>query len=174
MGKLLARYPAKKDVPAPAASPGARALLDSLGYLSAGPKAAGRGSGSGAGIDPKDGLPEFRMYEDAQLQLYHRKMPEAIATLRQLLVRDPRNLMARRDLASAYVETGAYAKARTAFQQVLAAAPDDYMANYEIGLAEDRLRLLKEAKAHLETACRVAPESTQSRKELDMVIGKMK
>jgi tetratricopeptide (TPR) repeat protein len=81
--------------------------------------------------------------------------------------------MARRDLASAYVDTGEYAKARTAFQQVLAVAPDDYMTNYEIGYAEDKLGLLKEAKEHLETACRIAPESQQSRKELEVVQGKM-
>jgi arylsulfatase A-like enzyme len=170
LAKLLARYAPKKPEAAKNTSPGARALLDSLGYLSAGPRAASQG---GSAPDPKDRLPEFRMYEDAQLQLYHRKMTEAIATLRQLLVRDPHNLMARRDLASAYVDTGEYAKARTAFQQVLAVAPDDYMTNYEIGYAEDKLGLLKEAKEHLETACRIAPESQQSRKELEVVQGKM-
>jgi arylsulfatase A-like enzyme len=173
LGKLLARYPPsspKKNASAPEASPGAKALLDSLGYLSSGPKTAG----SGPGADPKDMVPEFRMYEDAQLQLYHRQTTQAIGTLRALLLKDPKNTLARRDLASAYVETGDYAKARTEFQQVLAAAPDDYMTNYEIGFAEDRLGLLKEARAHLETACRVAPESKQARKELDVVLGKMK
>ena len=168
LGKLLARYAPKKNAPAPEASPGARALLDSLGYLSSGPKAPG------SGIDPKVGLPEFRMYEDAQLQLYHRQVPQAIATLRAVLLRDPRNTLARRDLASSYVDTGQYAKARDAFAQVLAVAPDDYMTNYEMGFAEERLGLLKEAKGHLETACRVAPESKQARKELDVVLGKMK
>ena len=100
-------------------------------------------------------------------------MTEAIATLRQLLIRDPHNMLARRDLGSAYVETGSYARARIAFQQVLAVAPDDYMTNYEIGFAEAGLGLLKEAKEHLETACRIAPESRQSRKELDIVLKKM-
>jgi arylsulfatase A-like enzyme len=168
LAKLLARYAPKKPLSA-AAAPGARALLDSLGYLSAGPRTA---SGASA-ADPKDRLPEFRMYEDAQLQLYHRKITDAIATLRQLLLRDPHNLLARRDLGSAYVDTGDYAKARTAFQQVLAVAPDDYMANYEIGYAEDQLGLLKEAKEHEEAACRIAPESQQSRKELEAVQAKM-
>lgn len=167
--QLLARYAPKTPVSAHDTSPAARALLDSLGYLSSGPRGAG-----GSGADPKDRLPEFRMYEDAQLQLYYRKMTEAIATLRQLLVRDPHNILARRDLASAYVETGDYTKSRTAFQQVLAVAPDDYMANYEIGFAEDRLGLLKEAKSHLETACRIAPESQQSRRELESVQSRMK
>jgi arylsulfatase A-like enzyme len=169
LAKLLARYAPAKPASARSASPGARALLDSLGYLSAGPRAALGGSGP----DPKDRLPEFRQYEDAQLLLYHRKMTQAIATLRQLLASDPRNMLARRDLGSAYVETGQFAPARAAFLQVLAVAPDDYMANYEIGLAEHRLGLLKEAKDHLEAACRIAPESQQSRRELEIVQGKM-
>jgi arylsulfatase A-like enzyme len=166
--KLLARYAPKKPENRES-SPGARALLTSLGYLAPGPRTAL----SGSGPDPKDRLPEFRMYEDAQLMLYHRKMTEAIATLRQLLAGDPKNTLARRDLASAYLETGQYAKARTAFEQVLSAAPDDYMANYEIGFAEDRLGLLKEAREHLETACRIAPESKQSRRELDSILARM-
>ena len=169
--KLLTRYAPKRPASPRDTSPGTRALLDSLGYLSAGPRAP---LGSRSGPDPKDRLPEFRMYEDAQLQLYHRKMTEAVATLRQLLVRDPHNMLARRDLGSAYLETGQYARARTAFQQVLASAPDDYMANYEVGFAEDKLGLLKEAKEHLEAACRIAPESQQSRKELEVVAAKMK
>ena len=95
-------------------------------------------------------------------------------TFLQLLARDPKNLLARRDLGSAYVETGEYAKARAAFQQVLTMAPDDYVSNYEIGFVEDRLGLLKEAKEHLETACRASPESQQARKELEAVEAKLK
>ena len=172
LSKLLARYPPKKPTTAHDTSPGARALLDSLGYLSSGPR-TGSGTASGSSADPKDRMPEFRQYETAQLQLYHRQMAAAIATLRQLLEQDPHNVLARRDLASAYVETGQFAKARPEFQKVLAAAPEDYMANYEIGLAEDRLGLLKEAKEHLETACRIAPESQQSRRELDAVVKRL-
>jgi hypothetical protein len=47
------------------------------------------------------------------------------------------------------------------------------MANYEIGFAEDKLGLLKEAKEHEEAACRIAPESQQSRKELEAVQARM-
>jgi arylsulfatase A-like enzyme len=167
--KLLVLYAPRKSAPANASTPAAKALLNSLGYLAPGPRTATEGSGA----DPKDRLPEFRMYEDAQLQLYYRKMPQAIATLQQILERDPHNLLARRDLGSAYVETGDFAKSRTAFLQVLSVAPDDYMANYEIGVDEENLGLLKEAKAHLEAACRIAPESQQSRHALDVVTKKL-
>jgi len=169
MAKLLARNPPKAENPAKPATPGAQALLSSLGYLSPGPRAANAGSQA----DPKDRLPEFRMYEDAQLQLYHRQMTQALTTLRQLLARDPNNLMARRDLGSTYVETGDFAKSREAFLQVLRVAPEDYMTNYEIGIDEDRLGMLPEAKGHLEAACRLAPESKQARLELDQVQKKL-
>lgn len=172
--KLMARYAPKKAATPQDASPGARALLTSLGYLSAGPRTASGAAASGlTAADPKDRLPEFRLYEDAQLLLYHRKTTEAIATLKQLLARDPHNTMAQRDLASTYIETGQFALARGAFRQVLTVAPDDYIANFEIGLAEHRLGLLAEAKQHLETACRVAPESQQSRRELEAVQAKL-
>jgi choline-sulfatase len=170
LAKLLVRYAPKKPDAARGASPAARALLDSLGYLSSGPRTA---PGTSA-ADPKDRLPEFQLYETSQDQLMNHKMKEAMATLTQILVRDPHNLLARRDLGSSYLDAGDYQEARAAFQQVLTTVPDDYIANFKIGFAEERLGLLKEAKDHLETACRVAPESKQSRKELDTVESKLK
>lgn len=170
MATLLTKYPPKTENSAKTATPGAQALLRSLGYLASGP----RGTPAGSQADPKDRLPEFRMYEDAQLQLYHRQMTQALATLKQLLLRDPNNLMARRDLGSTYVETGDFAKSREAFLQVLKVAPEDYMTNYEIGIDEDRLGMLPEAKAHLEAACRLAPESKQARLALENVARRLK
>jgi choline-sulfatase len=170
LAKLMARHPPRKMDGAHETAPGARALLDSLGYLSSGPRAS---QGISA-TDPKDKLPEFLLYEHSQDQLFHHKMMDAMVTFRQLLALDPHNLLARRDLGSAYLEMGNYAKARAAFAQVLTSAPGDYIANFKIGIAEERLGLLKEAKEHLESACRAAPESLQSRKELDAVEAKLK
>jgi arylsulfatase A-like enzyme len=170
LAKLLARY-APKRVAAPSdASPQTRALLDSLGYLSAGPRAALGGSGA----DPKDRLPEFRLYEDAQVALYERRLDEAIAILSRLLARDPHNTLARRDLAGTYVELKDYAKARASFQQVLAVAPDDYVTQFELGLSDERLGLMKEALDHLRAACRISPEAQQCRRELETVEQKLK
>jgi tetratricopeptide (TPR) repeat protein len=170
LAKLLARYAPKRAAAPSDASPQTRALLDSLGYLSAGPRAALGGSGA----DPKDRLPEFRLYEDAQVALYQRRLDEAIAILSRLLVRDPHNTLARRDLAGTYVELKDYAKARANFQQVLAAAPDDYVTQFELGLSDERLGLMKEALDHLRAACRIAPEAQQCRRELETVEQKMK
>jgi arylsulfatase A-like enzyme len=170
LAKLLARYAPKRAAAPSDASPQTRALLDSLGYLSAGPRAALGGNGA----DPKDRLPEFRLYEDAQVALYGRRLDEAIAILSRLLARDPHNTLARRDLAGTYVELKDYAKARANFQQVLAVAPDDYVTQFELGLSDERLGLMKEALDHLQAACRIAPEAQQCRHELETVEQKMK
>ena len=67
----------------------------------------------------------------------------------------------------------AYAQARANFQQVLAAAPDDYVSQYELGIADEHLGSWREAEAHLEAACKLAPEAVQCRKELDSVRQKL-
>ena len=166
LAKLMARYPVPRG-PAAAQeiSPGTRALLDSLGYLAPGP----RGAVSGAAVDPKDRLAEFRLYEDAWVQIYYHRLDAGIMKLRQLLAGDPGNLLARRDLGNAYADKKDYAHAREAFASVLAAAPDDYVAQYGIGVADERLGLLKEAREHLEVACRIEPESAEARRELQLV-----
>jgi choline-sulfatase len=57
---------------------------------------------------------------------------------------------------------------------VLAVAPDDYVAHFELGLANQHLGRLKEALEHLQAACKTAPESTQCRTELESLKQKMK
>jgi hypothetical protein len=162
--KLVAAHAPKQTASPADISPRTRALLASLGYLSGGPRAHGSSA-----PDPKDRLPEYRLYESAQTLLYNKRLNEAAATLRQLLVRDPHNTLARRDLGGTYIEQRLYAKARACFEQVLAAAPDDYMAQFELGIADKHLGLYKEALEHLQAACKVAPEAQQCRHELEEV-----
>jgi tetratricopeptide (TPR) repeat protein len=173
LAKLDARYAPKKPAPPHDISSTTRALLDSLGYLAPGPRSTQESPGTPR-PDPKDRLAEFRLYEDAWVRIYYGRLEQGIAELRQLLAGDPHNLLARRDLGSAYARKKDYANARTAYRQVLAVAPEDYVAQYEIGIVDEGLGLLQEAKDHLETACRIAPESQQSRHELDAVLEKLK
>ncbi len=65
--------------------------------------------------------------------------------------------------------TGAYPQARQYLEQVLAVAPGDYMAQFELGLASEHLGLYKDALEHLEAACKAAPEAAQCRRELATV-----
>lgn len=168
--KLLIRYAPKRPSSPGEMSPATRALLGSLGYLAAGPRTGVRSSGP----DPKDKLAEFQLYERAQLSLYYRRLDEAIALLSRLLANDPNNLLARRDLGSTYLDRKLYAKAQQCLAQVLAASPDDYVAHFELGIADKNLGLMKEALKHLEAACKIAPEAAQCKLELDALRNKMK
>jgi arylsulfatase A-like enzyme len=163
--KLLASHAPKQPATPASISPRTRALLASLGYLSGGPHTA-----AGAAMpDPKQRLPEYRLYELAQSLLYDRHLEEAAIIFRQILARDPKNTLARRDLGGTYVEQHLYAKARACFETVVAAAPDDYMAQFELGIADKNLGLTNEALEHLQIACKVAPKAQQCRRELDAV-----
>jgi choline-sulfatase len=161
--KLLASHAPKQPATPATISPRTRALLDSLGYLS------GRShTAAGATMpDPKDRLAEYRLYEKAQTLLYNRRLEEAAATFRQILASDSKNTLARRDLGGTYVEQHLYAKARECFEQVVTAAPDDYMAQFELGVADKNLGRTQEALEHLQIACKVAPGAEQCRRELD-------
>jgi len=163
LGKLLASHAPKQPASPANISPRTRALLASLGYLSRGARAAA----GGAMPDPKERLPEYRLYERAQALLYGRRLEEAAATFRQILARDPKNTLARRDLGGTYVEQHLYGKARECFEAVVASAPDDYMAQFELGIADKRLGLAREALEHLQAACKVAPGAEQCRRELE-------
>ena len=161
--KLLAQYAPKRPATLAEISPQTKALLGSLGYLSGGPRPALETSGP----DPKDRLQEYQLYDKALDYISAGRLDAAISTLRALLTRDPRNTLARRDLGVSYAGRGDYREARLCFEQVLEAAPGDYVAHFELGVADRHLGLLKEAFEHVQAACRIAPESAQCRKELE-------
>ena len=170
LDKLLAHRPATLQAAHQDMSPATRSLLQSLGYLSAGPKTS---SGRSA-PDPKDRLPEYHLYEQALTALYDRRMEEAIATFHEILEQNPYNTLARRDLGDCYLEERAYAKARATLEKVVSAAPDDYMAQLELGMAEEHLGHFQQALEHVQAACRMFPESEQCKKELETIREKMK
>jgi hypothetical protein len=161
---LLSRYPAKHPAPVQDRSPGAQALLRSLGYLS-----AGRSERADSEPDPKERLPELRLYEKALTYLSERRIREAIVTLQQIVAQNPHNTVARRDLGDCYLESKSYARARTNLEKVVAAAPDDYMAQLELGIADEHLGLLDEAQQHMQAACQLYPDSAECRRELETV-----
>jgi tetratricopeptide (TPR) repeat protein len=169
LAKLMSRYVPKQAVANQTISSSARALLDSLGYLAPGP----RTSLTGRAPDPKDRIQEFRLYEEAWVEIFYQRFDQGIAKLIQLLTADPANLLARRDLAGAYAQKKDYPQARIAYQKVVTAAPGDYVAQYEFGLTLEHLNLWKEAKEHLEAACRIDPDAQECRRELDIVLKKL-
>ncbi|MCU1236320.1 MAG: sulfatase, partial [Candidatus Solibacter sp.] len=133
-----------------------------------------RTASSGPRADPKDKMAEFRAYEDAQVLLYERRTTEAIAVLRKIAAGDDGNILARRDLGGAYLELKQYARAREVLAQVLLAAPDDYVTQYQLGLACEHLGQLRQAIEHLEAACKIAPDSVPCQSELESVRKRVK
>lgn len=157
---LLQRY-APRTTASQEVSPDTKAALGSLGYLSAGPRSVA------SGADPKDRLPQFQLYEKAENYLLSGNLDAAIATLKQILTKDPKNTLAQRDLGVAYVAKGLYPQARTTLERVVATAPDDYVGQFELGLAFEHLGLMKEALEHMQSACRISPGAEQCKKELE-------
>jgi tetratricopeptide (TPR) repeat protein len=164
ISKLLARDPAASASSAPnQVSPQTDALLHSLGYLSPGP----RSTVTGQAPDPKDRLAELHLYEKAEAETNAVRLSSAAILLNKVLDEDPQNTLARRDLGMIYVETKVLTKARSCFEKVLAAAPDDYLSHYELGIVEARLGQPEEALRQMQMACRLAPGSEQCRVELE-------
>lgn len=163
LASLLAHHPRRSPAPVAADTPQTQRLLNSLGYLAPGP----RGRGAGSGADPKDRLAELHIYELSEDAVAHRRLDTAVTLLLQVLAQDATNTLARRDLGSCYLDLHDYAKAHASFEQVAAAAPDDYTSQFGLGLADKHLGLLDEAKRHFEAACQLAPRAAQCRRELD-------
>jgi len=162
MGKLLERQSRPKAA-ASGSTPETEKLLASLGYLASGP----RGKVVNSGADPKDGLSEFHLYEKAESLLADHRLTEAAVVLQRVLAQDAANTLARRDLAACYLDLHDYAKARINFQLVVTQAPGDYPSQFGLGVAAKHLGRMDEARVHLEAACRLAPNASRCRHELD-------
>ncbi len=165
----LATYKvAAKPTAAQAGDPARRKeVLESLGYLAPGP------AGVGSGADPKDRLPDLIRYEEALDKMAERRYDLAIASLRTILARDPGNLLVRRDLGAALVESRKFAEAAAELQRVASASPGDYITRYELGLAYEGLSKFPEAKDQFDAACKLAPAAAQCLSAAERVAAKI-
>ena len=154
LAQVLAAHQKKQTALAHTLSARDRAALGSLGYVAPGPKS------TPTLADPKDRFPEFQQYEGSQIALYQGRSSEAAAILRKILAGDPGNTLARRDLGGIYLEQKSYARARAELERVAAAAPDDYVTQYQLSLALEQLGLKQQAAAHKQLACRIAPDAS--------------
>lgn len=168
LAKLMAA-PAAAPAPASGDPQRNKAVLESLGYLAPGPRAAGKTTAA----DPKDKLPELLRYEDALNFMAEKRYDLAIAVLRKILTTDPGNLLARRDLGVALIEKHEFTPALQELQRVVAASGDDYVTRYELGVAQEGLGHLPEALTQFEAACRIAPAAEQCKGAIERVRGKV-
>ena len=203
LGSLLSQqHAAKPPAPSGDASPQARRTLESLGYLGRGSVAAGTNADpkdrlaeynlyekalasmySGnprAAItifqqvlarDPHNSLARYYL-GDAYLR--SRQPDGAIREWTNALKFDPQYVPAAEALGAWWTGREDYAKARDAFQKALAVAPSDYVALLGLGTAEEHLGMLPDALQHLESACKLTPDSPSCKRELQAVKEKMK
>ena len=169
MSRLLARYPIlARDSSASSESPRTAGVLRSLGYLSRGPRSS---AAAGTLPDPKDRLSELHLYEDADAATNRGDLTRAMGLLNRILASDLRNTLARRDLGVLYVERNRPADARACLERVVAVAPDDYVSQYELALAYEKLGQRKTALGHMRIACALAPHAERCQAELRRLAG---
>jgi arylsulfatase A-like enzyme len=105
LSKLLARYASNGKAPVTPkldTSNGTRTALESLGYLSGNQ----RNKSATDGPDPKDRLPEYRLFEKSLDAFYAHRLDAAISGLRRVLAQDAGNLPARGTLGQVYLSAG--------------------------------------------------------------------
>jgi choline-sulfatase len=95
LAKLLIRYAPAANAPKLDTSSGTRTTLESLGYLSRAP----RGKPIGEGPDPKDRIAEYQLFEKSLDAFYAHRLDAAIAGMRRVLAKDPKNQPAAQSLA---------------------------------------------------------------------------
>lgn len=166
MKEQLSKLPA-----APTAAPATNRqdALKSLGYIGPGPKP----KAAPPLADPKDRLPILIQYDEALSLMAARRTQAAIGVFRKILIADPGNLLARRDLGVALVELRQFPQAITELRTVVAAAPDDYVTRYELGTALEETQKLPEALDQFRAACQAAPGSGQCQTTLKRVQSKL-
>jgi arylsulfatase A-like enzyme/Flp pilus assembly protein TadD len=94
--------------------------LRALGYVAGGPSAA-----AGPRKDPKDALPLWREFEEANATEARGERERAIAAYRRLTAQEPKNATFLRTLASALRKSGRLAEAAGALRGLEQLAPDD-------------------------------------------------
>lgn len=80
------------------------------------------------------------------------KLERAKRDYRKMLELEPESAVAYNGLAEVHLQAGDYAAALTAGQRAYALAPEEWVAAYNLGMIEDRLRDAPNAIEHLQAA----------------------
>ncbi len=204
LGKLLARYASHSPQPPSDTSPESAAVLRSLGYLSGGarplldesepdPKdrlAEYRLYDNALALLNAEHWQTATLYfrkivaEDSnnvsaryylgESYLEAHRPDAALHEWEAALSVDPSDAPAAEAIGEVWLERQDYAKAQRYFERALAAASNDYMAEFKLGVAEEHLGLRNDALKHLESACKPLRESADCKRELDALEQKPK
>jgi choline-sulfatase len=163
IGTLLSRFAPAHPAAPEGLSRQNLAALESLGYLSAGTATAGTDS---SGIDPKDRLLEYRLYERALLSLQTGRLSDAISTFRGILRSDPKNIVARFHLGEGYLAARRPFDAVREWRATLSYQPGYAPAAQALGEYWLGTGNYPRAQARLEQAVAAAPGNSQALLEL--------
>jgi len=202
LAKVLTRYaPAERTTPS-GLTPETLMQLESLGYLAAEPRGKTEDSGpdpkdrfaeftlyqdafvafleghTAAALpkfqsilksDPQNTLARFHLGE---CYLQAKKPQDALREWTTVLKLDPQYAPAAEAIGKYWFDQGDYAKARVRFEQVVALTPESYSGHFQLGVADEHLGLLPEARQHLEIACKIAPHGQKCTQELRAITQK--
>jgi choline-sulfatase len=144
------------------------AKLASLGYISGGPGAA-RASGNDP-RDPKDMVPLFRKFEQANWSLQSGRPEEAARQLEPLVTADPKNSVFRGLLAEAYRRQKAFPRAIVLYRQAIADAPEDPDARYNLAVTLQEAGRTAEAFGAIQEAIRRDPSRQEAHNALGIAL----
>jgi choline-sulfatase len=203
LAELFTQFAPKRTSAAPEILPQMRATLGSLGYLSGGAPGIGAGGTDPKDRLPEFQLYEkgltalygghfeaaIGIFRDLLARDQHNtlaryylgdaflrsgKPDDAIREWTQALAFDPEYAPADEAVGAVWFARGDYAKARGFFEQALAVAPNDFAAELELGLIDEREGKFKDAVRRIETSCKVAPESVECGRRLQELREKAK
>ncbi|HEX6270599.1 MAG TPA: tetratricopeptide repeat protein [Anaerolineales bacterium] len=99
-------------------------------------------------------------------------LDEAIANCRHILKTFPKHIETYRLLGKAYLEYKRYPEAVDIFSRVLAAVPDDFVANVGMSIIRDEENKLDDAIWHMERAFETQPSNAAIQSELQRLYGR--
>jgi tetratricopeptide (TPR) repeat protein len=99
-------------------------------------------------------------------------LDEAIANCRHILKTFPKHLETYRLLGKSYLEYKRYPDAVDIFSRVLAAVPDDFVANVGMSIIRDEENKLDDAIWHMERAFETQPSNAAIQSELQRLYGR--
>jgi arylsulfatase A-like enzyme/Flp pilus assembly protein TadD len=137
-----------------APDPASDAALRSLGYLGA----RGVTRRGGAAPDPKTMMDVHRGVERGEGMLHARDFDGALRELRAVLDRDPENLAALEDTATALAELGRFDSAEGALKRALALAPERASLHLAVAQIEGARGDWSDALTHAGAAAALAPD----------------
>ncbi|MBV9494308.1 MAG: sulfatase-like hydrolase/transferase [Acidobacteria bacterium] len=141
----------------------ARAKLASLGYVA--PPALATPANGPLPV-PVEMAPLFRAFEEATWATNAGRLPEAIAMLRPIVAKDPRNPVFRASLARALRQHGDRAAAIQLYQEAAAMNPDDPEIWYNLAVTLQEAGRVKEGAIAIQESLRRDPRRPEAHNAL--------